>query len=179
MAGRGWLETWKFLDAKELLTVVTLVCSAWKRSVYSDEILLHLLEGTEEEEEHKFLPLYRRLKKALKTTKYLLNSAGTKLHIWNIYQATEASVVLRHLAFLNSSRYALVSRSKAIVTGGVGKEISCMQVNIKTGNITSLPLLLRPHAWHGMTVLRHAVYISGGNLSRTFVGYAERYEKGR
>jgi hypothetical protein len=179
MASRAWLETWKYLDAKELLTVVTLVCTDWKKSVYSDEILLHFLEGKDQTEEEKSLPLYRRLKKCLKTVKYLLHSADGKLHIWNIHCPTEYPAHLKHIAFLNSSRYAMISQSKAMVTGGVRQETSCLQVDIKTGIITPLSPLLRAHAWHGITVLRHVVYISGGDLARVYKQYAEKYEKGR
>lgn len=178
MAGRAWLETWKFLDAKEVLTVIATVCSTWKKSVYSDEIFFYMLGDADESEENKSLPLYRRLKKALKTVKYLLHTANSKLHIWNISRPSAASVVLKRRVFLNSSRYVLITRSTAMIAGGEGNQTSCLQVDMKTGDIISLPTLLKPHAWHSMAVLRHVVFISGGDLFGVYHRYAEKYEQG-
>lgn len=178
MAGRVLLQTFKFLDITELLTVVALTSTSWKNTVYSDEILLSLLEKCSEDPANLSLPLYRRLKKACKAKEHLLHVADRKMLVWKVSSPSTDSVTFHNSLFLNSSRYVLISSLKAMVTGGVRQTTVCMQVHLKTGVVSKLPDLLREHAWHGIAVLRGVVYISGGDLSRCYVSEAEKYEQG-
>ena len=178
MAGRVLLEACKFLTASELLTAVALVSTSWKKAVYSDEVLLSLLENYAEDEAHLSLPLHRRLKKACKTVQ-LLHISNQQMTVWSLTLKSTSPVTFHNSAFVNSSRYVLISKWKAMVTGGVGQSTSCLQVYLRTGEVAPLQNLLREHAWHGIAVCRGVVYISGGDLSGHYASYAEKYEQGR
>lgn len=179
MAGRALLEPFKLLSAQELFLSVTLVSSSWKKAVYSNEILLHLLENRAEDQESPSYPLYIRVKKALTAVTYLLHIHRGTMLIWNINHATRSDASLEHPAFINSCRYVLTTQSKAMLTGGVGQELYCAEVDLKTGTVFSLSSLLRRHAWHAVALLQHTVFVSGGDLSGSISRCAEKYSEGK
>ena len=178
MAGRALLEALKYLDVKELLVTVSCVCKGWKRAAYSDEMMLQVLEDRNEDPAYAHLSLYKRVKKSYRDTRYLLNVAKGKVLIWDIHHPTVPSTEIHHSAFLNSSRYTLLSPTKAMVTGGVGVLRSCLQVDLKRSEVTVLPELLTDHAWHGVAYMNKSVYISGGDVNRAISSKAEKYTDG-
>ena len=178
MAGRALLEALKYLDVQELLVTVSCVCKGWKRATYSDEMMLQVLESRYEDPKYAHLSLYKRVKKSYRDTRYLLNVKEGKMLVWDIHHPTVASTEIHHSAFLNSSRYTLLSPTKAMVTGGVGELRSCLQVDLKRSEVTVLPELLTDHAWHGVVYMNKSVYISGGDLNRAISSKAEKYTDG-
>lgn len=178
MAGRVLLESFKLLSAQDLFLSATLVSSSWKKAVYCDEILLHLLEDRVEEDATSN-SLYLRVKKALTGVTYLLHMSTGEMAIWNIVHPTWSPTTLEHASFVNSCRYVLTAQSKAMLTGGLGQELYCAQVDLETGGVAPLPDLLRKHAWHAIAVLKHVVFVSGGDMAGNISKSAERYSEGK
>lgn len=144
MAGRALLEVLKFLNIKELLTAVPIT---WKQLVHSDEILLSLLDDSEEDEADSSLSLYQRvIKLAMRTVNFLLHLSKGEMLVWDLTHPALDSTVFRHPAFLSSSVYVLISPSKALITGGDGQTTLCIQVALRSGEVTTLPSLLQRHA---------------------------------
>ena len=173
---RALLEAFKCLTAGELLTVAVLVSRAWKAAAYSNEMLLSLIDLEEEDTKSLSSPLYKRVKRTLQGTKYLLHIEAGKMLIWAL--RSKAQKPLKSQKFTHSSRYVLISPSQAIVTGGEGCETSCVRVNLKTREITELQSMRKARIWHGICVLQQRVYVSGGGLGNSTTAFAERYEKG-
>lgn len=172
---RVLIEAFKCLTAGELLTVAVLVAREWKAAAYSHETLLSLLNAGEDTE-WLSLPLYKRVKKNLKGIKYLLHIEKGEMLIWAL--RSEAQEPINRSEFSNSSRYVLISRSQALVTGGQGSENSCLSVNLKTREVKELPKMQKARTWHGICTLREIVYVSGGGLGNSTTAFAEKYEQG-
>lgn len=171
------METFKFLPIQDLLLAAVLVSSSWKKAVYSDDILLHLLVGHNEREAAS-LTLYQRLKKVFATSPYLLHLSDGEMMIWNTTRWFWNSRCIENPFFINSCRCVLISRASAILTGGARQETFCVQVDVETEEISQLQPLLRRHVWHAIAVLDHVVYISGGDLNEVRNKYTEKYEQG-
>ena len=124
MVDRSLGEPLKYLDVKELLVTVSCVCKGWKNAVYSDELMLHMLENRHEPCDYPPLSLYKRVKKSYKGTRYLLHIADEMMLVWDLHHPATPSIEIYHPAFLSSSRYTLLSPKKAVVTGGVDAFLS-------------------------------------------------------
>lgn len=179
MSKRALIETWKFFSASELLTVVCLVCTQWRKAVLSEEILLFLLTGYKEEEVCMALSPYQRLQKAMQTTRYLLHLAKGRMIIWDLQASTAKTTIRHNPIYVHSSRYVLLSASTAMVTGGKVSVTACLKVDLKDGKTVSLPAMLKGHLWHGVARLDREVYVSGGGFMPQTVQYAEKFEGGR
>jgi len=179
MSRRAVIEAFKYLTAAEILTSAVFVNSTWQAAAYSDDVLLCLLHSEEEEPHNKALPLYQRVKKAKKSLGYLLHASEGVLSVWHISEASRKPKTVSRPFFTSSSRYVLTDHSTALMTGGLGFERVCVSVELRSGAVTEEPALLRKHAKHGLAVLKEAVYISGGDIGRSFVRYAEKFASGK
>ena len=179
MAKQALLETWKFLTASELLTVVCLVCAQWQKAVHSEEMLLFLLKDCREEEDFKALSLYQRLQNALQTTRYLLHLAKGRMIVWDLRTSAAKTTIRHQSVYVNSSRYVLLSACTAMITGGKSSATACLKVDLRDGQVLQLPELVRGHLWHGVARLGKRVYVSGGSFMPDTSKYAEKFEDGR
>lgn len=176
MTGRGLLEAFKFMDVRSLLITVIRVCQTWKATVYSVEMLSHMLSGVPENPSHLSFPLYIRVKKALKPHKYLLHISSGMMFVWDISKPKhDNSVSISNEIFENSSRYALISASKVILTGGIGDYWRCCEVDLKKGAIWDGEEMVREHAWHAVTAWQGEVYVSGGDIRGKIINSCEKY----
>lgn len=175
MSRRAIFEALKYLTTRDVFAGAVLVNYEWSCAAYSEEILLTLLAREKEEPENRGLPLYQRLKKVSKSVSYLVHVDDGFLLAWHLTTPSSSPASLNHPSFSRSSRYILSSHFTVLITGGIKSHTSCVSLHLLSMEITPFPPLLRPHAKHGIAVLKDAVYVSGGDISHSFVCYAEVY----
>lgn len=179
MSRRAVIEACKYLTAAELLTSAVFVSLTWQSAAYSEDVLLCLLQSEEEEPQNKTLPLYQRVKKAKKSLGYLLHVSEGVVSIWHITEASRKPRTVSRSFFTSTSRYALTDHSTALITGGQGAETVCVSVELRSCVVTTEPAMLLQHARHALAVLREVVYVSGGDIGRSFMRYAEKFAGGK
>lgn len=179
MIRRALIEAFKYFTLREILTKIALVSPEWQKSAYSGEILLIFLSNEPEADPISDLDFYQRIKEAKRALRYVLHISEGEMLVWHLVEPNAPAVSYKNRIYKSSSRYVMTSYNRAMVTGGEGREKSCMIVDVKSGKLLQRAAMLRKHAWHGIALMGFAVIVSGGDLSGEHARYAEKFEKGR
>lgn len=178
MTKRVFIEVFKYFSFKYLFTVTSLVCKEWKKTAYSDEILLIFLFLESEADHVSNLSLYQRLKEAKIAIRHLACLSDSTLSLWHLTEPDSSPILIPGKMYQKSSRYSLISHTELIVTGGDRNSHSCCMLILgKYVKMRVLASMVQPHAWHGMTTKGKRVYVSGGiGKNKGNHPYAEKLE---
>ena len=177
-ADRVWLECFKFICIREVYCTLTLVNSSWYLLCLYPELQIHFLQD-EDYPSDPSLTLLQRLQRfnmTIDKSDYLLHMSGSTVHVWDVRVIAEKPKIYTSEVFLNSARYTLISKTEAVITGGITAERTATLFDIKLGTTLPLPSLLEDRAWHGTITLKGLVCIAGGEIHRTYMKSAEVFD---
>lgn len=178
MTHRVLLESFKFISVREVYCTLTQVCRDWEFLCVSPELLAHFLQD-EDTPSDPSLTLYQRLQKYHRTidkSHFLLHMCNAMAHVWDVRVPEEKPKTYASETFVNSARYTMISKTEAIITGGVTQERTATLFHLVFGTTSPLPDLKEERAWHGTIYLQGCVYIAGGEVKGAVLKSAEVYD---